>query len=273
MNPLSSLEIKLCQAQAKIFELSVKQTKYSSPIFIRRFMYSSIAKALDNQVYLFQSDTIYEAFNVINDEFGDSNYGKIKYSEDQMYWIGYIYRCIAIKYNLSSKSVYKLFNADKIIEFYNICHTYDIVDAAERMMESINYNSSSVEERAYNYMKRIIYTEKLYKLLGQEVEVIVDRPFGFNKEGMLYTQNYGYIKEIKAPDGEYQDAYVLGEDRPLKSFKGKAIAIINRLNDVEDKLVVCDKNSNYTKEEIKKMVNFQEKYFKNRIIIKKDASI
>ena len=117
-------------------------------------------------------------------------------------------------------------------------------------------------------MKRIIYMEKLNELLGKEVEVIIDRPIGFNKEGIIYTQNYGYIKELKAPDGEYQDAYVLGKDRPLKSFKGKVIAIINRLNDIEDKLIVCDKNSNYTKEEIKKMVNFQEKYFKNKIIIK-----
>lgn len=268
MNPLSSLEIKLCQTQAKIFELSVNQTKYSSPIFIRRFMFSSIAKALDNQVYLYQSDTIYEAFNVLNEEFGTSDYGKIKYSEDQMYWIGYIYRCIAIKYNLSSKNLYRYFNADKIIKFYNICHTYDIVDASERMMQSINYNTSSVEEIAYKNMKRIIYIEKLNKLLGKEVEVIIDRPIGFNKEGIIYTQNYGYIKELKAPDGEYQDAYVLGKDRPLKSFKGKVIAIINRLNDIEDKLIVCDKDSNYTIKEIKKMVNFQEKYFKSKIIIK-----
>lgn len=268
MTPLSSLEIKLCQTQAKMFELSVNQTKYSSPIFIRRFMFSSIAKALDDQVYLFQSNTMYETFDILNEEFGESSYGKIKYTQDQMYWIGYIYRCIAIKYSLSSKSVYKLFNADEIIKFYNICHTYDIVDACERMMKSINYNESSIEERAYNSMKRILYTDKLIELIGKEVEVTIDRPIGFSKEGIIYTQNYGHIKELKAPDGEYQDAYVVGEDRPLKSFKGKVIAIINRLNDIEDKLIVCDKNSNYTKEEIKKMVNFQEKFFKNKIIIR-----
>lgn len=105
--------------------------------------------------YLYQYNGVTDAFDILDEEFGKSKYGKIKYSEDQMYWIGYIYRCIFIKYNLSSKSVYKLFNANEIIKYYNICHTFDIVDAAERIMESINYHNSSIEERAYNAMKRL----------------------------------------------------------------------------------------------------------------------
>ena len=266
MNPLSSLEIKLCQAQAKIFEISVTKTKYSSLIFIRRFMHSSIAKAMDDKVYLYQSDTIYDALNKIDEEFGKSSYGKTKYSEDQMYWIGYIYRCLAIKYNLSSKNVYKLFNAEEIVKYYNIGHTFDIVAMAERMMENINYDNSSIEERSYKAMKRVLYTDKLYKLLGKEVKVIIDRPVGFNHNGVIYTQNYGHIEELKALDNEYQDAYVIGVDEPLKSFNGKVIAIINRKNDIEDKLVVSDKNLNFNIEEIKKMVNFQEKFFKSKII-------
>lgn len=164
MKPLTSLEIKLCQAQAKIFEISVKKTNYSSLIFIRRFMYSSIAKSMDDNVYLYQSDTIDDTLNKLNEEYGKSNYGKIKYSEDQMYWIGYIYRCLCISYKLSSKNVYKLFNAEKIVKYYNICHTFDIVDAAERMMESINYNDSSIEDRAYKSMKRLFYADRLRNL-------------------------------------------------------------------------------------------------------------
>ena len=45
MKPLTSIEIGLCQSQAKIFELSIDRTNCSSPIFIRRFMNSSIAKS------------------------------------------------------------------------------------------------------------------------------------------------------------------------------------------------------------------------------------
>ena len=167
MTPLSYIELKLCQAQAKIFEASVTKAHYSSPIFIRRFTYSSIAKSFDEKVYLYRSDSIEEIFNILDEEFGESQYGEIKYSPDQMFWIGYIYRCICIKYNLSSKSVYKLFNAKEIIKYYNIFHTFDIVDAAERMMESINYDNSSNQEKAYKVAKRLFYTEKLEDLLAE----------------------------------------------------------------------------------------------------------
>ena len=53
MKKLTPMEIKLCQKQAKMFEKSIKKTGYSSPIFIRRFMYSSFAKLFDNKVYLY----------------------------------------------------------------------------------------------------------------------------------------------------------------------------------------------------------------------------
>lgn len=267
MTPLSYIELKLCQAQAKTFEASVTKAHYSSPIFIRRFTYSSIAKSFDEKVFLYRSDSIEDIFNILDEEFGESQYGEIKYSPDQMFWIGYIYRCICIKYNLSSKSVYKLFNAKEIIKYYNIFHTFDIVDAAERMMESINYDNSSNQEKAYKVAKRLFYTEKLEDLLGKKVKVSIDRPIGYEHNGITYSLNYGYIKEIKAPDNEYQDAYILGIDKPVKNFEGKVVAIINRKNDIEDKLVVCEENKNYSKEEIKKAVNFQEKYFKSQIIL------
>ena len=267
MRPLSYIELKLCQAQAKIFEASVIKTNYSSPIFIRRFIYSSIARSFDDKVYLYRSDTMEEIFNIIDEEFGKSHYGEIKYSPDQMFWIGYIYRCICIKYNLSSKSVYKLFNAKEIIKYYNIYHTFDIVYAAERMMDSIGYDNSSIQEKAYKVAKRLLYTEKLKALIGQKVKVFIDRPIGYDHDGIIYPLNYGYIKEIKALDCKYQDAYILGIDKPIKTFEGKVLAIINRKNDIEDKLVVCGQDVNYSKEEIKKAVNFQEKYFKSKILL------
>ena len=160
MMPLSFIELKLCQAQAKIFEASVTRTNYSSPIFIRRFAYSSIAKSFDDRVYLYGFDTTEDVVDMINNEFGESDYGEIKYSPDQMFWIGYIYRCLSIKYNLSSKSVYKLFNAREIVKYYNIYHTFDIVDAAERMMENVNYDNSSNQEKAYKVAKRLFYAKK-----------------------------------------------------------------------------------------------------------------
>ncbi len=166
MKPLEPIEIKLCQLQAKIFEESVKKTNYSSPVFIRRFMFSNIAKSFDDKQFLFQTVSSDEVFDLLDEEYGISNYGKTKYTEDQMFWIGYIYRCISIKYNLTSKTVYNMFNARDIVKHYNIGHTFDIVQAAERMMESIDYNDN-IQEKSIAYMRELINLERAASL-GQE---------------------------------------------------------------------------------------------------------
>ena len=43
------------------------------------------------------------------------------------------------------------------------------------------------------------------------------------------------------------------------------LAVIHRLNDVEDKWIVVPEQTSFTKEEIIKQVEFQEKYFKIEI--------
>ena len=104
--------------------------------------------------------------------------------------------------------------------------------------------------------------------MNKLVKVIIDRPLGSvhpKYHDLIYTINYGYIEGMIAGDGEYQDAYIIGIDYPLEIFEGKVIAVIHRLNDVEDKYVVCDINKTYTLEEIKKAVEFQEKYFEIEI--------
>ncbi|MBQ9520155.1 MAG: hypothetical protein IJR67_01620 [Acholeplasmatales bacterium] len=159
MMPLSYNELILCKLQAKIFELSVETTNYSSPIFIRRFMLSNFAKSFDNKSYLNQSNNLEDAFEELDDEYGISNYGKTKYSKDEMFWIGYIYRAIAIRFNFSSKFVFKLFPANIIINYYPIYHTFDIVEAAERMIEEKEVDLSSNQEKALKYMRKMILEE------------------------------------------------------------------------------------------------------------------
>lgn len=105
-------------------------------------------------------------------------------------------------------------------------------------------------------------------MIGETVKVIIDRPLGTyhpKYKDIYYSVNYGYIPGIMAADGEEQDAYVLGIDEPIKEFTGKVIAIIHRFNDVEDKLVVVPNNMSLTKDEIRKQVEFQEKYFEIEI--------
>lgn len=106
------------------------------------------------------------------------------------------------------------------------------------------------------------------RFLGKEVEVTIDRPKGSKhpKYGFIYEVDYGFIAGIKAPDGEELDAYYLGINNPVKIGKGKCIAIIHRLDDDDDKLVVTAEGNNLTDEEIEKAVAFQEKWFKHEII-------
>ena len=128
-------------------------------------------------------------------------------------------------------------------------------------------------------------------LIGKEIDVIIDRPIGTTHpkyKDMIYLVNYGYIDGFYGGDNEYQDVYILGEDKPLNNYRGKVIAIVRRLNDNEedkplnnyrgkviaivrrlndneDKLVVY--NYGYlSSNEIEEAINFQEKYFKHEII-------
>ena len=107
-------------------------------------------------------------------------------------------------------------------------------------------------------------------MLGKIVKAIIDRPLGShhpNYEDLVYPVNYGYVEGVIAPDGEEQDAYVLGIDEPIGEYEGEIIAIVHRLDDIEDKWVVAPKGAYYTKEEIAKQTEFQERFFKSEIIM------
>lgn len=107
--------------------------------------------------------------------------------------------------------------------------------------------------------------------LGCQVTVKMDRPLGSahpRHPDMVYPVNYGYVPDVIGGDGEEQDAYVLGVDVPLETFTGDVIAVIHRLDDVEDKWVVAPAGSTFTAEEIRRAVWFQEQYFHSEIILR-----
>lgn len=110
-------------------------------------------------------------------------------------------------------------------------------------------------------------------MIGSVVRVTVDRPLGSyhpqHKE-LYYPVNYGFVEGVIAPDGEEQDAYILGVDVPVKEFVGRVVAIIHRYDDVEEKWIVAPENVTFTAEEIYEQVSFQEKYFEIEIRIASD---
>lgn len=107
-------------------------------------------------------------------------------------------------------------------------------------------------------------------MIGKMVKVTVDRPLGSYHpvhKDMYYPVNYGFVEGIVAPDGEYQDAYILGIDTAVKEFTGIVIAVVHRYDDVEEKWVVAPENASFTKEDIENQIHFQEQYFQSEVTV------
>ena len=107
-------------------------------------------------------------------------------------------------------------------------------------------------------------------MIGQIVTISVDRPLGsYHPEhpDIYYPINYGYIKGTIAPDGEEEDAYILGVNEPVSEFTGRVIALIHRENDIEDKWIVAPDGMVFTVDEIREATFFLEKYFKSEILL------
>jgi inorganic pyrophosphatase len=108
-------------------------------------------------------------------------------------------------------------------------------------------------------------TQLIRQLLGKSVHVIIDRPIGYDHNGLIYPVNYGYIPGILAGDGEEQDIYILGVSQPLEIFTGRIIGVVRRRDDNEDKLVAAPEGMIFTRWQIRKEINFVEKYFDSDI--------
>lgn len=103
-------------------------------------------------------------------------------------------------------------------------------------------------------------------LLGKTVTVQVDRPIGYLHGDIEYPINYGYIPGIIAGDGEEQDVYILGIDKPVCTFTGQIVGAVRRKNDSEDKLVAAPDGMVFHQGQIAEAVHFQEQYFDSHIV-------
>lgn len=147
---------------------------------------------------------------------------------------------------------YKWVTIDEFMKMYN---NKEIVPTVDFGVEEYNLALRTEQRKSYGY-------------LDKEVNVKIDRPLNSKhpKHGFKYELNYGYIPNTTSGDGEELDCYVLGVDEPITEFTGKCIAVIHRLNDDDDKLIVVPEGKEFTDEEIKKLTYFQEQYFESEII-------
>ena len=119
---MTDFDLKLCDVQGRLFVLSVMHG-YGSEKFIKIFMQSETAKALDSsynckqcfgEEYLFD-----EVIEMAGDIFKEND--KV-YPSECIYWIGYIYRYWHYHTNESSKEIYKQASAKVMKQNYARLH-------------------------------------------------------------------------------------------------------------------------------------------------------
>ena len=171
--------------------------------------------------------------------------------------------------------------SDSFIEDFNNKNAYKIISIRNRIVhcyskirDDIIYNTliNNVPQfvKSLNEFARERYSKVVKSFIGKKIKVVVDRPIGFSHDGLEYPINYGYTEELTSLDGQFQDVYILGTNEPLQDCYGVVIAVVNRENDIEDKLVVSLSDEKYDEKTINDYVNFQEKFFSSIILVKKD---
>ncbi len=164
MRIIDRLGLLLCDLQGEAFEQSIGLAGTSSEIFIRRFMYSKTAKMLDDETIIASNTQAKDIVEMVEEEYGASKYGSVKYTRDEMHWIGYLYRYFAYTYNISSKRVFKIVKPKELRKLYPAYHTLGVDQAIERILEAKGINPQENElERQYAIFKRIREESPRYK--------------------------------------------------------------------------------------------------------------
>ncbi len=124
----------LAEYQAKIFEKSA-DLNCSSPIFIRRFLHSDLLKTIDKNNSVLLSLDEDEAIRLIIEQYGDSNYGKLKYPRGSLFWMGYMYRYISYTRDEHTSFVMYLFDHKLMNNVYYAFSTQDPEWALRSLLE------------------------------------------------------------------------------------------------------------------------------------------
>ena len=135
---MNELQLKLCDIQGRLFELSAEK-KYNSAASIKAFMMSDTAKELDSKYNRMQwagEEYLLEEVASVAGESLTRN-GEI-FSADVLYWIGYIYRYWHYYNGEDSAKIYKQAPAQTMKRNYMIFHTMDPVLAIEDLKEIHN---------------------------------------------------------------------------------------------------------------------------------------
>ena len=131
---MNELQLKLCDIQGRLFELSGKKN-FASSMFIKKFMTSELAKDMDSKYNRMQwAGEEYLLEELAADLVAE---GEV-FSQDVLYWIGYLYRYWHYHTGESSAKIFKQAPVATMKRNYMMFHTMDPVLAIENLKEIHN---------------------------------------------------------------------------------------------------------------------------------------
>ena len=83
-------------------------------------------------------------------------YNGNKYSEPEMYWIGYIYRYWAYTSAKTSKQIYRIIKPKELRDLYYPYHSLDPAQAIERILEAKGINENDLTAKGVKILREII---------------------------------------------------------------------------------------------------------------------
>ncbi len=124
----------LAEYQGKLFEKSA-ELDCSTAVFLRRFLHSDFLKKMDMNDVASLSLDVNEGIHSIQNQFGESDYGKTIYSKSALFWIGYMYRYISYTRDVTTKFVMNLFSYKQLNDVYFSFHTQDPEWCVQNLLE------------------------------------------------------------------------------------------------------------------------------------------
>lgn len=146
MREFDAYGLELATFQGELFAHSPSSCGESSPIFLRRFFLSDYASTLDDGDEASLSLDEEEAFASLKKQYGESLYGKIRYGEDGLHWLGYFSRYVCYTRELSSRAFYRLFDVKKIYALYEAYHTQSEEWCLEHLLRRYGYTEEDLDK-------------------------------------------------------------------------------------------------------------------------------
>ncbi len=127
-----------------------------------RSMNSSVAGRMDKGFFLFEASSNVSVISEIEEEFCKTNYGKVKFSENEIYWMGYFYRYWCYTYGKTSKQVYRIIKPSELRTLFFPYHPpLDCSAAIERILEAKGQNEEDSIEKGVAILRRLISQKKI----------------------------------------------------------------------------------------------------------------